>query len=98
MNGPTPLRTAAPLSLPKSLHHLSQEEALEDARHLVTFLREVFYLGEDSPSTTLGQESMAGLQLVMGLLTDKLDIASGHYLFPLSGYGDSAQLAERKDG
>lgn len=88
-------------SLPFSLRHCARWEALKDARHLATFLHEVNYLQQVTAETSSGTlctewPALQGMQLVLCLLADKLDIAAGAYRFPFAGLAaDYPKLAER---
>lgn len=91
--------TATAESLPLCLRHFSAEAALEEARSLTSLLDDLIFLSMGSQdSSPLRQESLEGLRLVMALLSDKLDIATARYRFPLIGYDETVKpLAERKN-
>ena len=93
MNASYPV--AHPASLPHSLSHITPENALRDARDIAGFLRDLDSLMDESfPKDA---SFMRGREKVFDLLLDKLDIASGTYLFPLDSTESSEILAERKD-
>ena len=85
---------AHPDSLPRSLCHSSQTEALEEARALALFLQYVARLpqGEEDPSETV----KLGSDLCFDLLLDKIEIAMGVYRFPYSGSFDAPALCIRE--
>lgn len=87
-------------SLPHCLRHSLPEEALDDARGLVAFLRGMAFLQTVAVHHDAEMEMSAaacrGLTLVVDLLTDKLDIAAGVYRFPSIGGSDDPQLARRE--
>ena len=83
-------------SLPLSLRHPSPEAALEEAQWLVDFLRDVT-LSKAGDESCSSKESALGLSLVLDLVQDKLNVASGVYRFPLLAWNEDAPvLAERK--
>ena len=86
--------TAHPDSLPRSLCHSSQTEALEEARALAFFLQYVARLpqGEEAPSEAV----KLGSDLCFDLLLDKIEIAMGVYRFPYSGAFDAPALCIRE--
>ena len=73
-----------PESLPRCLRHGYSGSVLEDAKQLVIFLEEI--------------SGWLGLGLVLDLLRDKIEIASGEYKFPLSGSSSDPVLVEREGG
>ena len=82
-------------SLPRSLRHVSQHDALESARQLAILLYEITFL---SRKDGLCEDAMDGLMNVQGLLLDKLETGMGAYKFPFLTWGDeSSLLAERED-
>jgi hypothetical protein len=86
-------------SLPRSLNHHSRADALNEAKNLVHFLKAVAVLDYSSKDgVSLERIEQEGLLIVYRLILDKLDIGTGKYLFPFSGYEDSLPaLAERKE-
>ena len=93
MNASFPIANTA--SLPHSLSHITPENALRDARDLANFLRGL----EDLMDADFMRDASfaRGREKVFDLLLDKLDIASGTYLFPLDSTESSEVLAERRD-
>lgn len=88
---------AAPASLPHSLRHASSADALDDARDLAFFLRDVVFLTRNA-EINMEKDAQRGMETVMGLLIDKIEIADGRYLFPLVGAPDTTEnLARRKE-
>ena len=97
---PNPIPKAQAKSLPLSLRHSGTWEALEDARKLVSLLSEVAFLNlivtENKDGWLFSNQLAAGgFDLLINLIMDKLDIASGCYRFPFVGSYDSPNLAER---
>lgn len=84
-------------SLPHSLSHVTPENALRDARDLVSFLRDLEYLMEENESFPKDASFTRGRGKVFDLLLDKLDIAAGIYLFPMGSMKSSEVVAERGD-
>lgn len=84
-------------SLPHSLSHITPNNALRDARDLASFLRDLEYLMEENESFPKDASFARGREKVFDLLLDKLDIASGIYLFPMGSMESSEVLAERGD-
>lgn len=86
-------------SLPHCLRHCNAASALDDARKLVSLLSEIAYLNLVASEAGAGSRkdylSAGGFDLLVDLIRDKLDIASGRYNFPLIGCSDSPNLAER---
>ena len=88
-------------SLPHCLRHSGTWEALDDARKLISLLREVAFLNLIAAEKNEGGlcrdfPTAGGFDLLLDLIRDKLDIASGHYRFPVVGWGsDIPNLAER---
>jgi hypothetical protein len=71
-------------SLPLSLRHFSEFDALHDAKNLVAFLRQTADAEYCADSTTAyPSEAWEGMGLVLNLLQDKIAIASGEYKFPM---------------
>lgn len=89
-------------SLPFSLRHCARWEALKHAQQLTALLDHVNFMqqiaAECSPGKTIQIDwpSLQGMELVINLLRDKLDIAAGAYRFPFGGLAaDYPKLAER---
>lgn len=100
-HGTNPIPEAQAKSLPHCLRHAGTWEALEDARKLVSLLSEVAFLNllvtENKDGWLFNNQLAAGgFDLLINLIMDKLDIASGHYRFPVVGWeSDTPNLAER---
>lgn len=84
-------------SLPRSLRHTFEDSAISDGRNLAHFLDDFLYLQAQATDTNLSEEANEGLRLIVNLLIDKLDIASGVYRFPMSTCGADGELAKRID-
>ena len=85
---------AHPDSLPRSLCHSSQTEALEEARALALFLQLVARLPQKEEG---GSDAIVlGSDLCFDLLIDKIEIAMGVYRFPYSGSFDAPALCIRE--
>ncbi|WP_298034636.1 hypothetical protein [uncultured Desulfovibrio sp.] len=84
-------------SLPWSLRHSGEWEAIEDARNLAVFLMEVLTSPEveEMANTNLGNWR-GGARLCFELMVDKLDIASGEYAFPLLSHAKDAPCLCRR--
>jgi hypothetical protein len=84
-------------SLPHSLRHCAKDDALYDAEMLTRFLVEIApYLGQSEIG--LSTKGALGLERVLDLLLDKIEIGSGTYKFPLIGWKeDDPALAEREE-
>ena len=100
-HGTNPIPEAQAKSLPHCLRHVGTWEALEDARKLVFLLSEVAFLNliaaeKDEGGLCRDLPTAGGFDLLIDLIRDKLDIASGHYRFPVVGWeSDTPNLAER---
>ena len=100
-HGTNPLPQAEANSLPHCLRHADAREALEDARKLISLLSEIAYLNliaAENNSGGLCREHLTagGFDLLVYLIMDKLDIASGHYRFPVVGWkSGTPNLADR---
>lgn len=86
-----------PSSLPYSFRHPFEDSAINDGRNLAHLLDAWLYIKAQAKDTNLSEEANEGLRLVVSLLIDKLDIASGAYRFPMSKFGVDEILAERVD-
>lgn len=89
-------------SLPHCLRHGDSKDALRDAGNIVSFLDHFSYMasclasGDDDLS--MNESEVMGFSLLIRLLKDKLDIASGTYKFPFIAFDvDAPLLAERTD-
>jgi hypothetical protein len=85
-------------SLPRSLRHHSEGEAIEQAIHIMHALRictlSITY-NEDGAWTNQ-REAAQGIELITELVIDKLEIAGGIYKFPFETSGDNMpDLCER---
>lgn len=100
-HGTKPIPKAQADSLPYCLRHCNADAALDDARKLVSLLREVAFLNliaaeKDEGGLCRDFPTAGGFDLLLDLIRDKLDIASGHYRFPVVGWeSDTPNLAER---
>ena len=74
-------------SLPHSLRHMSQQDALHDAKLLTRFLYDVS-TAASGYSEVFEADGWGGMSLVLDLLRDKIDIASGEYSFPHFAHGE----------
>ena len=82
-------------SLPRSLRHMSQQDVLFDAKILTRFLYDVSTAASAHPDV-FEADGWGGMSLVLDLLRDKIDIASGEYSFPHFAHGeDVPSLVER---
>ena len=81
MSNPSPDILVRPESLPKSLCHTDKALALEQASYLCSFLKGVV---EDRAEVKSEQaaEFYYGLSVVVDLLRDKIDFASGELALP----------------
>ena len=85
---------AHPDSLPRSLCHSSQTEALEEARALAFFLQLAARLPQKEEGVS--DAIVLGSDLCFDLLLDKIEIAMGVYRFPYSGSFDAPALCIRE--
>ncbi|MDR1660665.1 MAG: hypothetical protein LBR94_10110 [Desulfovibrio sp.] len=85
------------LSLPRSLRHGYKECLLLDAKGLVYFLQDFAAMVPDA-DLVIRDEAWYGMQVVLDLLLDKIEIGMGWYNFPMSAPddGDAPALAERE--
>ena len=88
-------REVALESLPRCLRHYGENVPLEDAIRLTKML-DILFMSFEGGDWTDGKEGLKGVSLVLDLLLDKLEIASGEYKFPLLDHGrDALVLVER---
>jgi hypothetical protein len=85
-------------SLPRSLRHYNEKQAVEQAIHIMHALRictlSITY-NEDGAWTNQ-REAAQGIELITELVIDKLEIAGGFYKFPFETSGDNVpDLCER---
>lgn len=86
-------------SLPHSLYHRNESEALEDAVMILKFLKEANQLCcvADFHSERVSGDFYNGMIHIHNLLLDKLEIAARCYKFPFYGLvGNYPALAERE--
>jgi len=81
-------------SLPRCLRHYQKSVPLEDAIRITKMLHIIFMAFEDNDWWTEGEEGLKGVDLVLRLLLDKLEIASGEYRFPNQTIIDDAPSLE----
>lgn len=87
---------ATPDSLPYCLRHSGTDTALHEARCLTSLLQDITFLQILTEDENLNTMARRGLEQVLFLLQDKLDIAAGVYKFPMVSRSDDAVvLAER---
>jgi len=78
-------------SLPHCLRHAARADALDEGKALLVFLRQVLAADDAYDS-----EGARGLDLVLALALDKIEIGSGDYKFPEMGWKDETPvLVER---
>lgn len=75
-------------SLPHSLRHSNNYNAIEHARYLAKFLKQVCWAAENNKFDDF--TAWQGLELVLDLLQDKIDIGCGDYKFPTISYKNNA--------
>ena len=88
-------RPVSPRSLPDCLCLISRSDALERARSLSRFLQDA--VESMASGNSFSQQNAYGAYQCFDLLNDLLAIASGAYLFPLSGKFDDPELCHREE-
>ena len=84
-------------SLPRCLRHCGKGDSLEDSIKITKMLRILFMALED-PDWTDREAGLEGMELVLALLLDKLEIASGEYKFPILTHDlEAPALVEREE-
>lgn len=92
----TPAMLCSPESLPRSLRHLSDKDALYGAALLVEFLQSAIARCMESKDTASDNEIM-GMDKCFDLLRDKIEIGAGIYDFPQMGYDTDQKLCIRRE-
>ena len=83
-------------SLPRCLRHCGKGDSIQEAIQIAKMLHILFMSLEDDGWTDR-KDGLKGLELVLELLLDKLEIAAGEYKFPFLAYGeDVPALVERE--
>ena len=88
-------RPVSPRSLPDCLTLFSRDDALEKARSLSRFLQDA--VESMASGGSLSEQNSYGAYQCFDLLNDLLAIASGAYLFPLSGKESDPELCHREE-
>ena len=88
-------RSVSPRSLPDCLCLISRSDALEKARSLSRFLQDA--VESMATGDFFSKQNAYGAYQCFDLLNDLLAIASGAYLFPLSGKDDDPELCHREE-
>jgi hypothetical protein len=84
-------------SLPHSLRHTFEGDALQEAASLVIFLRHVAFSFEDK-SEGLYEQGASGLGIILDLILDKIEIGQGAYKFPRADISsDVPALVKREE-
>jgi hypothetical protein len=86
-------------SLPHSLHHTGEGCAFLDAENLIAFLEEFacrcHMVDHNGPEAFADARAWIGMELVLKLLRDKIEISTGKYKFPWHGDEDDPALVKR---
>ena len=89
-------------SLPRSLCHVSEDDAMYETKSIAAFLREAATavlkkeVSDGIPRDI--NEISYGLELCFNLLQDKLDIMDGTLPFPMGTFDDKAPRLWNPDG
>ena len=89
-------------SLPRSLHHVSEDDVMYETKSIAAFLKEAGTAvlkkeaSEGIPNNI--HEISYGMELCFKLLQDKLDIMDGTLPFPMAAFDDKAPRLWNPDG
>lgn len=81
-------------SLPYSLRHITREEAMNDAKALLSLIED-FVSYARAKEDAIPAATLRGIELATKLARDKADIGTEVYLFPLMGGYEDDVLCER---